>query len=270
MASSTTSNAPLAGFEKCIADTPASSIPVHAVSVSTSVTSSSAASAAAAAAAVERRVFGRRLPPSPRNAGSSSTGNGSNDNGTPEGDDGVIDADGGIIILFLTIMIHCYYSILSLILQPGMDGGDLARTQIVSTVEGSRRRLDCYFLTIVSCCLSLLAIQSNMSLLHSFVLQNCNLIYVLSFVCTHDCQQYILVFMLSCDCSTGPLQLASGKPPLPSQGGGSLAAHLNANPSASFPPPLSATASAANAAAAAAAAGDQQNWLWKYRLSASR
>ncbi len=76
--------------------------------------------------------------------------------------------------------------------------------------------------------------------------------------------------MPSYDCSTGPIQLATGKPPLPSQGGGSLMAHPNATPSASFPPPLSATASAANTAAAAAAAGDQQNWLWKYRLSASR
>jgi hypothetical protein len=43
-----------------------------------------------------------------------------------------------------------------------------------------------------------------------------------------------------------------------------MLAHSNAATSASYPAPFSATA------AAAAATGDQQNWLWKYRLSASR
>jgi hypothetical protein len=68
--------------------------------------------------------------------------------------------------------------------------------------------------------------------------------------------------------SNGPTQFAHGKPPLPSQGGVGLLAQSNVSPSASYPPPLMANASAASAAVAASS--DQQNWLWKYRLSASR
>jgi hypothetical protein len=46
--------------------------------------------------------------------------------------------------------VRCFFSVLKvfrclcgvLISRPGMDGGDLARMQIVSAVEGSRRRFD--------------------------------------------------------------------------------------------------------------------------------
>jgi hypothetical protein len=110
--------------------------------------SSTSASAAAAAAAVERRVFGRRLPPSPRNA---AAGGSSSDNGAPDGDDGVIDADGApifaraipILSRFFVHSVHVaciLFCCCALKSCAGMDGGDLARMQIVSTVEGSRRR----------------------------------------------------------------------------------------------------------------------------------
>jgi hypothetical protein len=101
------SNAAAQGSERVSAGAAASSVASHvgvaappaaSAASSTNVStpaSTPASAAAAAAAAVERRVFGRRLPPSPRNAaGSSGASSGGNDNGTPEGDDGVIDADG--------------------------------------------------------------------------------------------------------------------------------------------------------------------------------
>ncbi len=137
-----------------------------------------------------------------------------------------------------------------------MDGGDLARTQIVSTVEGSRRRLQC----VVA---------------HVMFVFDSETLFLLFFVwfCFTLCRYLCAVFRNVCtsfNCSiyhlsSGPAQLPTGKPPLPSQAVGNSLALSNATPSASYPPPLMAGSSSANSSI-----GDQQNWLWKYRLSASR
>jgi hypothetical protein len=139
---------------------------------------------------------------------------------------------------------HCLFT--RVILRSGMDGGDLARMQIVSTVEGSRRRL-----------------------LITAILQSSSL-----HTASYDPRARIVLLLLHMPTltplllySAATMQLPVGKPPLPSQAASSGLAHSNASASASYPAPLSA---AAASSAAAAALGDQQNWLWKYRLSASR